>query len=74
MKNGKTVSTTTITQNTIELSRNDIIDLLRTKGLDIPDTCVVEFHVPGGGDYSNSDIVVSEQSPVSVTWMTRVQS
>lgn len=37
--------------------------------LGAPTNAAVEFHVPGGGDYSNMSLDVCEDCPVTVTWV-----
>ena len=57
-----------ITRVTVDLSRKDIIEFLKNEYSDVPDNCSVVFHVPGGGDWSNTQADVTEENPVSVSW------
>lgn len=60
--------------HTVRLNGKDIIFLLRqelkSQGVktDLPDNAEVEFHVPGGGDYSNCSLNVDDDNAVTVTW------
>lgn len=63
----KTVTTVDRTLR-IELTRDDILRLLRADGYKIPNDADVEFRVPGGGDWSNMDVGIDEENPVSIRW------
>jgi hypothetical protein len=54
----------------LKLSDTDIIDLLQGKQRcqNVPDNAVVTFHVPGGGDWSNTTMEVCSANPVTVEW------
>lgn len=56
----KTISVTT---HTAELNAKEI-----RKVFGLPNDAVVEFFVPGGGDWSNTSISISEENPIHVTW------
>jgi len=58
MKITKKVVTTTTATITIE----DII-----KAFDLPPHAKVNFHVPGGGDYSNMTLSIAEH-PLTAEW------
>lgn len=51
----------------VRLNGSDIIDLLQSKGI-LPDDCTasVKFYVPGGGDYSNMSLDITNDDPVTV--------
>lgn len=55
--------------NRLALNSEDIIRMLRTR-FTIPDNAKVFIHVPGGGDYSNMDLDVDEETPLQVSWET----
>lgn len=63
-KTTKTVDTTC----TINLDGSDIIHLLACSGMAVPRNASVEFSVPGGGDWSNTDIVIDESNPIVVSY------
>lgn len=56
----RNVSTTT--KITVELTAQDILELLGYKKGN------VEFHVPGGGDWSNCSFDIDSDNPIVVTW------
>ncbi len=53
----------------LRLSREQILDALREK-YDIPDNAGMFVHVPGGGDWSNTDLDIEQQTPLVVQWET----
>lgn len=52
----------------LELEQRDVIDALRKVGYNVPDNAVVKFHVPGGGDWSNMDLDICEDTPLLISW------
>lgn len=54
----------------LELNQADILELLRKAGHDIPEQAVlrVYFAVPGGGDWSNTDIDIDKNHPLRIEW------
>lgn len=70
-------STVVTRDHTVQLSGKDIIYLLRqelkAQGVQHqpPDDAEVEFSVPGGGDYSNCNLDIDEDQPVTVRWSER---
>ncbi|PPD55540.1 MAG: hypothetical protein CTY12_00760 [Methylotenera sp.] len=69
----KTNSTTTVTQS-LTLSGKDIITLLNKVGV-FNDEIIklpmkVVFQVPGGGDYSNTDVEFEKEEWVKISWTT----
>ncbi len=64
----KLVRTETKTSYSIELSGADIINLLNEAGVAAPKNAVVEFDVPGGGDWSNMSVDIDQDNPVTVRW------
>lgn len=63
---------TEITKNvTLEITKNDIIEWLLSKG-EIPnDYAEVYFSVPGGGDWSNMDISIDEDNPIFIKYQIK---
>lgn len=63
---------------TLHLSGADIILAIRqelkaqgvSEGLP-PDNASVTISIPGGGDWSNTELDVSEASPVEISWTER---
>lgn len=53
--------------NTINLNSDDIIGLLIEKGYAIKNGGVT-FTVPGGADWSNTEIDIDDSYPITVTW------
>ena len=56
--------------HTLTPSGKDILKTLHRPGTDyLPDSnATVEFHVPGGGDYSNERVNFLEEDRVIVSW------
>jgi hypothetical protein len=53
-------------RSTINLNRQHIIELLKASGVPVAlDSCVC-FQVPGGGDYSNTEIEITDDDPIIV--------
>jgi hypothetical protein len=52
----------------IEVSREDILDFLRTKGFVPMRDARVYFSILGGGDWSNMEAVIGEDGPIRVEW------
>lgn len=56
---------------TLNLSEKALCDLLRAQGIDIPHDAEVSVYVPGGGDWSHTDLDICEDTPVKITWVER---
>lgn len=54
----------------LELTGAGIITLLRDTGHSVARDAVVTFHVPGGGDWSSSDVQICAENPVYIEWKT----
>ena len=55
----------------INLTAEDICQLLRHAGYSLPSdikSISVQFTVPGGGDWSNTDVPITASHPVHVSW------
>lgn len=67
---------TTTTHFRLELSARELIDLvngslptsLLPTPVSIPRSAEVTVHVPGGGDWSNTDLTIDNDLPVVITW------
>ncbi len=67
----KVVTVTTTTQrHEISLSNVDIVRLLQANGHDVPDDASIVVHIPGGGDWSHTDLPIGDDSNVIVAWVT----
>lgn len=53
------------TVEVFELNAQDILKLFKQKG---NGRTKVQFHVPGGGDWSNCDIEIDDEHPITVTF------
>jgi len=63
--------TTHLTITTIKLNGRQILELLKDRITDkIPDDAVVAFSIPGGGDWSNTDLEFKDDSLVKVSYTT----
>lgn len=56
--------------NTIKLTREMIIELVRRKLKSVPMEARVSFHVPTGGDYSGMKYFIEGNDIVLVEWET----
>lgn len=57
------VVVTTTTKTTAKITRKDLIE-----AFDLPPDARITMHVPGGGDWSNTDLTVGEEGDVFVEW------
>lgn len=55
---------------TVQIDDQDIRNFLSAKGIVVPPDADVFVRVPGGGDYSNTNLEVTGGTPVQVTWQT----
>lgn len=51
----------------ITLTGAEIRDLIRTLGVKVPADATISVYVPGGGDWSHSDLDINEH-PVTIVW------
>jgi hypothetical protein len=63
-----TTRVVTTKSHELRISNELILALLRNAGARVPSDAEVHFHVPGGGNWSNTSIEVSDEDPVHVTW------
>lgn len=61
--------TATVTGSTIREALNQE---LKANGsiVRIPADATVEFHVPGGADWSDTEIKIDDQHPIHISWET----
>ncbi len=70
-------STITTRQHTVRLSDDDLVELLRqelkAQGVKfLPEGKIEVFvSVPGGGDYSSTDLEIDEGTPLTIRWMSK---
>jgi len=55
----------------LKLTDYDILNLLHKAGVEVPDDCEVVFTTPGGGDWSNTDIDIDAEYPITVRWVEK---
>lgn len=62
-------STCRVITSTISINAEDIQSFLMRAGISIPSDAKVsvKFSVPGGGDWSNTDIEISDENPITIT-------
>jgi len=53
---------------TLKITGSQIVEALRRNGYDILADARIEFHVPGGGDWSNRDVGIDADNPLVVTF------
>lgn len=63
-------ATTTEQKHSIELTGALLITLLREAGAAVPRDAAVTFHVPGGGDWSHTDVQICAENPIYIEWKT----
>lgn len=62
--------TTIESTHTVKLRADEVIALLQKAGLKVSETAIVTVHVPGGGDWSNTNLYINSETPIEVTWTT----
>lgn len=71
------VSATTVrtqTDRRVELGDVQIRQMLEAQGITVPRDARITIGVPGGGNWSNTDLDVSASCPVVVSWTEVTQS
>ena len=70
MKMSRRTTTKTTKEVRIEIDEETLLEMLRERFV-LPDNAEVAMHIwiPGGGDWSNTKLEVSE-SPIIVKWTT----
>lgn len=53
---------------TIRLTDQDILHFLREQGAAIPPEARITVMVPGGGDWSNTALDISKETPIEIEW------
>lgn len=66
----KTATTTISTEHVLTLNKHELLEALRDGGCSIPANCEITVRVPGGGDWSNTNLDISANSPICITWKT----
>jgi hypothetical protein len=61
---------TTARKFRVTLTAEHLLAMLASQGQQIPDAATVSFHVPGGGDWSNTSIKIDEENPIYIEWKT----
>lgn len=62
----KFISSETHVKEEYEITRDDIICLLRHKDVDVPDDAEIFMPVPGGGDWSHMNLHLGQDTPLKV--------
>lgn len=70
LKEATTIKTTVRQEITMRLTPDIIIRALENCGITVPDSAEITVHIPGGGDWSNTDLDISDAHPVIVSWTT----
>jgi hypothetical protein len=52
----------------IELDRKLLVRVLRHAKIVFPDNAQIAIRVPGGGDWSHTDLDVGRESPLFIAW------
>lgn len=63
-------------KKSVEISGQQLVDMLREEGIEIPEGTSVQVfvNVPGGGDYSNCLLDIDEECPITATWTERSEN
>lgn len=65
-----TTRTKTTKTTYIDLTREQVADALRLAGFNLPDNADIFVRVPGGGDWSNTDLMIDDEITLQVTYTT----
>lgn len=74
--NPETKKTTTV-EHSVKLGAVDLFNMLRRAGVPVPvpdpatSDLRIYVRVPGGGDWSNTDLDISASNPVCIKWTER---
>ena len=68
MKIRTTVTKTTAKKVTIEVDAVTLIEALRANGVKIPGDAKVYVTVPGGGDWSHTDLDIDDDAPLTIEY------
>ncbi len=70
-----TTITTIIERQELEFDDKQIRRILFAAGFAVPEKCDLRIYVavPGGGDWSNTDIEINREHPLCVEWTTTVE-
>lgn len=60
--------TTTKKSHTVELDPEAIRGLLDIAGYEVPANASITISVPGGGDWSNTELDVTDTNPIRIEW------
>lgn len=64
------VQRVTVTRhNSLVIDNAELRDMLRQRGFSVPANARIYFSVPGGGDWSNTDIDIDKDNPISIEWV-----
>lgn len=66
------VHNTIMRKTTLQFGRDDIIDMLRFCGYEVNRECKVFVPVPGGGDWSNTNLEIEEVADIEPVLLTVV--
>jgi hypothetical protein len=76
-QNGAKTTTviTIVERHELEFDGLQIKRLLLAAGFVVPEKCDLRIYIaiPGGGDWSNTDIEISNEHPLCVEWTTTVE-
>jgi hypothetical protein len=64
------VETTITRRYRVQVNREALVTLLRHTGIEVPSNAKISVHVPGGGDWSHTNLEIDNESPVNITWET----
>lgn len=58
---------------TFKLNGQDVIKAMRSLGFDVPDRAKVFFVVPGGADWSNAKLDITDEEPLFVSFTNTLE-
>lgn len=65
-----TAQTRTTTKYHYKLGRVELQKLFQEAGISVPQNAEIYISVPGGGDWSNTSLDITEETPIEVSWST----
>lgn len=62
------ISTVTTKRHALEIDARQIREMLAKCCIDVPSSATIQFHVPGGGDWSNAALDIDADHPIHIEW------
>lgn len=62
------ITTTRVEQHEVNFTGAELRQALKTAGYDIPIDATISVAIPGGGDWSNTDLEIGNEHQLHVAW------